>query len=44
MDTGCNYAGISIATYLENVPKKNILKTELNIEKKVYLCKSKEYL
>lgn len=43
MDTGCNYAGISIATYLENFPK-NILKTELDIEKKVYLCKSKEYL
>jgi hypothetical protein len=33
MDTECNYPGISIANYSEDFPK-NILKTELDIEKK----------
>lgn len=33
MDTECNYLGISIANYSEDFPK-NILKTELDIEKK----------
>lgn len=34
MDTGCNHAGISIATYLENVPQKKHSENRIKYRKK----------